>query len=140
MPSYVRPILVTLLCGLASIGHAPAWLHVADCVHVGHSRLTAAGKDTGCQHGCHHHHDDPSDRDESATPFDGSADGSHGDHDSDSCALCQSLAAPTGVRWQPECALLAETCVETARVARVSSPDSIALSIPQPRGPPAPIA
>lgn len=87
-----RPFLFGILCCMAALGHAPAWLHVYHCGGEICGGQVAA-TETGCADGCQHHADAaPPD----ATEEDGH---SHDDHDEDTCSICQSLSAPCGVTW-----------------------------------------
>jgi len=137
MASFARPFVISLLVGMAALGHAPAWLHVASCDRETHSSGSDSPSIVGrgcCQHavtvaesqpektgGKDHHH-------------------SHGDHDSDSCLICQSLALPNGIAWQLDLPACFQEHVELINVSGVAAPESTSLSIPQPRGPPAPLA
>ena len=127
-PSF-RQIAVALLAGLVAIGHAPAWLHVADCEHHESHFSVAEIFSTGCHHGCHHDHVNEAEDAQQDSE-------SHDKHDSGSCAICQSLASANGVVWQLEADLRSELCFETKRISVSLNIESTSLSIPQPRGPP----
>ena len=132
MNSSIRTIIASLLCGVAVLGHAPAWVHLADCDHGAHEASlheASAPVEETCPFGCQHHADD-----DAAESPQGDSDGHH--HDSDSCVICQSLAAPTGVTWQIESNLSSEACCEFVQVLSILETRSNFQSIPQPRGPP----
>lgn len=150
MASFARPIFVSLLCGMALLGQAPAWLHVAGCEHESHAgrtnddRAASTSKTvstTTCSHGCCHHSSRPTE----AEPESGKESGDSGqsqdhEHDSGTCAVCQSLAVPNGIVWQLDFAVNITGQVGLVSISRVRSPGSTGLSIPQPRGPPTPLA
>lgn len=135
MTPYVRPIVVSLLCGLAILGHAPAWWHISGCEHTGQHHASAPDTTGECHHAeCHHHNRGD------AFPGDASSGDAANDwdpHDSDHCAICQSLAVPSGVSWKLDLPLAEQACVSTSTPADSHAPESTYLSIPQPRGPPA---
>lgn len=128
MTSLVRPLLSSILCCMIAFGHLPAWLHVATCGDGCGNTPVAVAEDTSCSHGCCHHSDD------SAEP--NSLPEAPADHDSDSCAACQSLASSIGVVSLSETTLAREYVCEPvfARVDR--DPIGASFSIAQPRGPP----
>ena len=121
----VRSLLICLLCGLASFGHVPAWLHLSGCDHETHQATNVVAETSCC---CAH--DAVDDSDESpAVP--------HSEHhDSETCVICQSLVAPTGVTWQIEAHLSSEICVDLSQIPAILILKSTFCSIPQPRGPP----
>lgn len=128
----LRPLLASLLCGMIAFGHAPAWLHVADCggeVHVGQVHRHADDEHDVCQH---HRHDHASG---DATQAGGHDESSH--HDSDSCVICQSLAAPTGFTFELTAPPTIGLVAEPLAILDAARPADALLSIPQPRGPPA---
>ncbi len=142
MTSFVRPYIVSLLCGVVAIGHAAAWLHVADCDHEGHAHvaLRAAAAEQDCLHHqdcCHHDVEVAGDPQRAANE---ESNHSHDDHDSGSCLICQSLGLANGVDWQLDSLTIVPADNEVARLFAVLVPGSTYLSIPQPRGPPAPQA
>lgn len=142
MTSFVRPYIVSLLCGVVAIGHAAAWLHVAGCDHEGHAHL--ASQATAAEHAhashdeCCHHHCEA--EDESPQVAHQSSGHVHGGHDSGACLICQSLRLANGVDWRLDALTIVRADCRVARMAAVSVPESTFLSIPQPRGPPAPLA
>ncbi len=147
MTSSVRPFVISLLCGIAVTGQAPAWLHVNGCGHENHSRSVspaavsspaAADASGHCHEACCHAADQAERGGERA---DGDEPGhSHDGHDSDSCVICQSLGLPTGVAWQLNSLAIVRFDVGAAKIWAPAAPESTSLSTPQPRGPPAPLA
>ncbi|TWT93529.1 DUF2946 domain-containing protein [Neorhodopirellula pilleata] len=144
MTSFVRPLFISLLCGMAAIGHAPVWLHVAGCDHESHLRVAvhsslneqAPSTEKGdCHHGCCHHNTV-----EAEGVADESSDHSHDGHHSDSCFLCQSLGVPNGVGWQLTSPSVVLAGVEITKIPSLIAPESSFRSIPHPRGPPTPLA
>lgn len=142
MTSFVRPIVISLLCGMVAIGHAPAWLHVAGCDHARHLQIDSEAssiESSGCQHGCCHHVNVETNRG-AEEPVEEGSNRSHDGHNSGSCVLCQSLGVPNGVAWQlPTLSVIRADC-EITEISRSLAPESNFRSIPQPRGPPAPLA
>jgi hypothetical protein len=139
MTSFVRPFVISLLCGMAAIGHAPAWLHVAGCdieSHLQASSEVDAANASDCHHGCCHQPADVQSA-ESERHTDGDSTHPHGSHDPDTCLICQSLGMPNGFGWQLESPLSNQQLVELAIASGVEPPATALLSIPQPRGPPA---
>ena len=141
MFSSVRTVVASLLCGVAVLGHAPAWVHVAGCDHG--SCKVSAPVGQSCSPGCHHHHhhaaSDEHDSDEHDSDVNGDSakgDSSGHHHDSDLCVICQSLAAPTGVFWQLEVSLDSEACGELVQDLKTIKVRSNLELVPQPRGPP----
>jgi hypothetical protein len=138
MTSLHRPPLACLLGIVISIGHVPAWLHLANC--GGELRtsqdLVVEQSDSAvsnCGHDCHLHDAPATGSGESHSSGSG---GPH-QHDSDRCVVCHSLANPTGVVWALEDNVPSYPLAQRANpVARVSAATP-ALSIPHPRGPPA---
>jgi len=142
MASFVRPIVISLLCGMAAIGHAPAWLHVAGCDHASHWQVNseAASIDSSdCHHGCCHHATVETNRGPEETTEEGSSH-SHDGHDSGSCVLCQSFGVPNGVAWQLPTLSVIRTDFEITEISGLVAPESNFRSIRQPRGPPTPLA
>jgi hypothetical protein len=135
----VRTFAIGLLCGVASLGHAPAWLHVAVCDHGGpieSSFSSEAAETAECNHTCCHRDDEKSEfgpnRSSSETPGH-----SHGSHDSDSCLICQSLGLANGVAWKLDFGPGAQDFSEFITSRAATAPTSSFLSIPHSRGPPA---
>lgn len=139
MTSLFRPLLASLLCGMIVLGHAPAWLHVANCDSESHSHAAVPKTESVsvCSHACHHHATEPEADETVSHSHDSSA--PH-QHDSDTCVICQSLASPTGVTWELVVALPAEFVSEPAFVSLDRPLLAIFLSIPLPRGPPVIVA
>ncbi|WP_404305627.1 DUF2946 family protein [Neorhodopirellula lusitana] len=140
MTSLFRPLVASLLCSLIVIGHAPAWLHVATCESESHAHVMDSASDTVfvCSHGCHHHATAP---DASSSDADETVPASHDsssphEHDSSTCGICQSLAAPVGVTWELVVVLPVEFGSELTSVPPARPLSATLLSIPQPRGPP----
>ncbi|WP_146402354.1 DUF2946 family protein [Planctomycetes bacterium CA13] len=138
MTSMIRPFLSSILCCVIVFGHAPAWLHVAICDGHSHTEAIVSGEKTEptCSHCCHHHHDDASAiaKDRLRNAGDG---GSHHEHDSDNCLICQSLASPFGVTWQLSLPLVTGLVSQPALLPADSVFASASHSIAHPRGPPA---
>tara|TARA_R110002073_G_scaffold35970_9_gene104881 strand:+ start:8934 stop:9320 length:387 start_codon:yes stop_codon:yes gene_type:complete len=126
---------------MIAVGHAPAWLHVATCEGHSHSEASVFSEKTEptCSHCCHHHHHD--DDDASSTDQDrlqnAGDDGSHHEHDSDNCLICQSLASPCGVTRQLSLPIVTGLVSQPALLPAESVFASASLSIANPRGPPA---
>ncbi|WP_390895602.1 DUF2946 family protein [Stieleria tagensis] len=123
---FIRPVLAAILCVVAALGHAPAWLHVAgchDCAPI------AAEPDSSCGNSCclHHHGADESKRDGESPEV---------PHDSDSCAVCQSLACPVGVGWTSEPPSVFDAAPESAVVHSSRVLHELWLASSRPRGPP----
>ena len=144
MSSSFRHILGSLLCGLIVLGHAPAWLHVGTCDGHGHALSSVASEETAsvCSHGCGHHasHHEAAAPEAAATDphsHDSPVSDDQHQHDSDTCAICQSLAGPGGVTWDLLVSVPAEFVPQPVFVAAESTLSATLLSIPQPRGPPA---
>ena len=131
MLPFYRTIIASLLCGMATLGHAPAWLHLANCDHGTQKGIqkVAAQKDSVLAHDtccCQHHSDPEPDSEGDSLPK----------HDHESCVICQSMAAPSGVIWQVESDLTSESLFELAQIQNILEIQSNFQSIPQPRGPP----
>ena len=92
MTLHLRPIVAALLCGILALGHAPAWLHVASCDDHALVDRSAETEPVDQSHCCHDHG-----ADQSTEAGDESSDDSSNHHDSDRCATCLSLAAPSGL-------------------------------------------
>ena len=118
----VRQFGFILLCGLVAFGHAPAWIHVAQCT----DSSVAATSETGCKHCCCNHV--KSDKSEQKSE-------SH-DEGSESCAICQSLASATGVITRLGSDICFKFCVEITRTPERFLVESNPLSVARPRGPP----
>ena len=138
MTLMLRPVLISVLCSMIALGHLPAWLHVMTC--HGHSyeavNPTAARKVSPCPHGCHHHAVD----DRSVSTYDSAqSEDSHPthEHDSDTCAICHSLASPVGFFLIFEQSLEPKYLGEPVFVCADRIPVEASNAIPQPRGPPA---
>ncbi len=121
---------------MIALGHLPAWLHVATCDQHSHVGLVqdAASEATTCSHGCHHHGDDRRVVTDDCVPCEDSQ--PVHDHDSDSCALCQSLASPVGFVLVLEQPLALEYLGEPVFPCADRLPVEASIAIPQPRGPP----
>ena len=141
MTSISRQIAVSLLCGMISLGHVPAWLHIAGCSgHQLQAKSTPQNAEgVTCSHGCSHRATDPGTSTEtidsegnSSLPI-----GHDHEHNSDTCALCQSLASITGVLSQSSPAPSGDIGLCESVIDGVTGPISTPLLDPQPRGPPA---
>lgn len=120
----VRPFLTALLCIIAANGHAPAWFYVAR----GDAWVVEVASEPFCGHCCHHRHNDvASERSEKRpeTP-----------HDSDSCAVCQSLACPLGVTWEHSSTLATDIAAERVEAFFVAAAPELWIAAAHPRGPP----
>ncbi|OYP32316.1 hypothetical protein [Rhodopirellula sp. MGV] len=140
MISFGRPIIVSLLCGLAIFGHVPAWLHVGGCEHEGHSHVssrTASIELDACQHHCCHHASEQTSHDGDQQSTDTNTANSGDGHDSDSCPICQSLVAPNGVIWRLDLPEFQQLQTELAQTLNATSPQSTDASVHRLRGPPA---
>lgn len=146
MGSLLRPLLTYILCGIVLLGQIPAILHVSICDSAVHrvdsaeSGRDRAAKSLVCSHakcGFHRHGADRSTLKEQ----EGHSKSNRGadiptEHDSDSCAVCQSLFSPVGVTWTLEVVLELAECVELNSVFVERLEPSSTLLIAQPRGPP----
>ncbi|MDG2221987.1 MAG: hypothetical protein P8L85_11435 [Rubripirellula sp.] len=136
----VRPIFVAFLCIAASLGHSPAWVHVAsceDCASAGSDRVPACeGKGvevpaSNCAHGCDHHHGD--------LPKQSSKQGGERSdlpHDPDSCATCHSLACPIGFGWTPVSLAISGHATDRGTVFSAFISHQFWVPAAHPRGPP----
>ena len=137
--SLVRPLLVSLLCSMILLGHAPAWFHLAGCSH-GPEGIASSNATDGltCSHGCAHHDESgSSNQEESQSSNDPSQLPADHEHDSDTCAVCQSLVAPTGIQWQNDVVTVRDAGDFLASSVDSSRAIAAQLLLPQPRGPPA---
>lgn len=147
MTSLFRPFLSSLLCCVIAFGQMPALLHMVSCHGHAHT-LGVAQKHQStlvCSHGCN---DACHGVGKSVQCLGDSqhSDSQHSDsrhrhapvpkHDSDHCAVCQSLANPVGVVWNFELPLVQECLYELASISADRLWAKASFSIPQPRGPP----
>lgn len=97
-------------------------LHVADCCRVDYKiDSSSAQQSIACNSDCCEH--------SAETPKSDEQDEGNGDHDSESCSICQSLVTPAGVSWGLElphavaqiCEEAASTYVQVARAKLLSS-------------------
>lgn len=109
------------------MGQVPALLHVATCEQ---SCQVTEPADVECAHGCKH--SVPSHESEST---DDSAPA--GDHDSDSCVVCQSLALAGDVPRLIDLGDISQLCVDQTPLMQSAEVTSATQSIADPRGPPA---
>ncbi|PHQ34749.1 hypothetical protein CEE69_12750 [Rhodopirellula bahusiensis] len=149
----IRPLTTFLLSFTLLLGHAPAWLHVATCDHGasghagcdhGHSACQHNGNVHECcadDHGCHSQACEETassacsqDSLANATEFEGE---SHSPHDSHSCWICQSLAAPGGFVDQDQASITCEWIEFAAWPTCLSADVDPSISWPPLRGPPA---
>ena len=137
MTSPIRPFLSSILCCVIAFGHAPAWLHVATCDGHSHAKSSVSSEKTEptCSHCCHHQHDDEEATGQELLRIDGDG-GSHHEHDSGNCLICQSLASPCGVTWQINQTLVTGLVFQPAFFPSECLFASASLSIAHPRGPP----
>ncbi|QDT59231.1 hypothetical protein SV7mr_17380 [Stieleria bergensis] len=139
MTPSLKSTLASLLCCLALLGHAPAWLHVAQCGDkCGHPTGQSLEQDepqfSACAHGCLHHQATTS---KPAEQNGNDPDPTDEPHDSESCVLCQSLEAPLGAGWEKFHAVLTGNCLVEPAIVSPNFYRAGFLAIPQPRGPPA---
>ena len=134
-----RPLLAASLSCVMVLGHAPGWLHVAQCSQPtaghGHSLNDASAEadapPVACNGHCHH---GPATNEDS-----GHSDQQPpcGDHDEDDCTVCHSLAVPCGV----QSSVVATTAQFLIRLqALVPASELLAVEFffdRAPRGPPA---
>ena len=127
----IRHCLVATLCICASLGHAPAWLHVASCEDCLPKMAVEIDEESGagCGHcGCTHHSSD--------LPLDRPSDRPLEPHDSEACSVCQSLACPVGfgeLSFDPAVLGGVLRCVP---VRSHAAPKIALLGVAAPRGPP----
>lgn len=155
MTSTFRHAAILLLGAIMALGHAPAWLHVATChdptCHdhargdAGCSITTPMSRqaNSSCRCDSHDHdHEIAAAGSSSTTPEAPDADGrhSHDDgtpHNSETCLICQSLAAPCGYPTH----LVTPPVSQSVCLAAVPRPIRVdaqrTLLLPPPRGPPA---
>jgi hypothetical protein len=147
MTSLVRHFLSSILCCVIVFGHAPVWMHVASCGGHDHSRIADIGEgigeslqsdDADCSHCCGHHHDQalPGSPIQSVATLTDAGCGSHDDHDSENCVVCQTLAAPCGVAWELSTPLVTGSVLLSRVLPFEPLFPSASLSIAHPRGPP----
>ncbi|GAA5505418.1 DUF2946 family protein [Novipirellula caenicola] len=136
MTSLVRPVLSSILCCMIAFGHAPAWLHVATCEGGCGEVAVSDAPSTTCSHGCCHHSSSAADSDKPIEDPDRPAEPAD-QHDSDTCALCQSLASSIGVVSVSTTTLAPEYVCEFLLVGTDQDPVVAPFSIAKPRGPPA---
>lgn len=133
MTSLVRPTLTSiLLCCVIALGHAPAWMHVSSCAgHCGHASVDRGVCPTEVVHscGCHSHGCD-------VPPHHGEEPGYPPAHDSDTCHICQSLAAPVGLVDLSGPTLTSDAVCEFAARRLTSVVAQPSISWPPLRGPP----
>ena len=156
MMSYFRFYFVAFLCIAAGLGHAPAWAHVAtcnECVGQGLVGREFNGREfigrefigrefigrefngrgpqqpASCDHCCHHHENRLADADAGDEP-------QHTPHDSDSCAVCQSLACPVGTNWAQFTIRISRVAPQRIGFFSVSRTHQPRESDSSPRGPP----
>lgn len=138
MTPLVRPLLSSILCCVIAFGHAPAWLHVATCEDGcgATSVATTPESSVDCSHGCHHHPTESlvATQGETASPPPAAP---AGGHDSDTCAVCQSLASSNGVVSLGPTTLAFEYVCEPSFVCADRLPVEASIAIAEPRGPPA---
>lgn len=119
------------------LGQVPAWFHVATCHGEPHALRVAepapAVEESACSHCCHHHSDE-AESDEEGTEE--SSEGHHG-HDSGTCAICQSLAAPSGVAVELDQTVVTLPVEPALLVVRRTDAPAAILTSAHPRGPPA---
>jgi hypothetical protein len=139
MTSLFRPLLSSLLCCVIAIGQLSALLHVAG--FHGHSHGTKAESAQASfrigNHGCQYHvaaHSEQ--RGVELNLIDHEDPGHVPEHDSDQCAICQSLLNPVGLVWDFELPLVHGGLSEPASICADRLPVEAAIAIPQPRGPP----
>ena len=146
--AFVRSLLVASLCGMALLGHAPAWVHVADGSHgcVGQDcfgsvcqskpRIIQRCPATCCGAEPQTAATDASDGEAVADDI---ASDSPTPHDPGTCPVCQFLTVPSGVGspvvWAPVGVVL------NAPAIRVRSlrPHGVVQRLIHPRGPPSQI-
>ena len=131
----IRATLSLLLCGAVLLGQPAVWMHVGSCGgnSDAHSARTIRSDECKPDVTCCQHAQVPIE--ERSDTGDNSSD--HAPHDSDSCATCHLLAAPSDsglvylvshpLRVQPE----------DQRVASERAPSQILRDDSRPRGPPA---
>jgi hypothetical protein len=139
MTLFVRPLITCLLAGVAVLGHAPVWLHLAGCEHDHLVNELAGSGANDCNFDCCQH--SPSGGDQSANSNSSQEpSGSDGDHHSESCVLCQTLGVPVGVAWDSGLPLIVRLDLGIAKIPTLTVPEPTPRSIPRPRGPPTPLA
>lgn len=134
---FVRPLLVSLLCSLILLGHAPAWLHVGGCSHALESSVDPKPfKAVACSHSCDHHTESNSQGQAAENGCHESKVPDGHEHDSDSCVICQSLVAPTGMQWEQGITTVGD--LGHYQSSRIAASRAIPAQhrIPHPRGPP----
>ncbi|MGI9473625.1 MAG: DUF2946 family protein [Rubripirellula sp.] len=134
----LRLVFVSLLSSMIFIGHAPAWLHLAGCSHGSDVLWTASEAVEGnvCSHGCLRHNDADTQSGDFGSVEESSLPAEH-EHNSDTCAVCQLLVAPTGLQWQNEVVVVGDVGLFQAPIADPLGAIAAQILLPQPRGPPA---
>lgn len=143
MTSLFRPLLSSILCCVIACGHAPAWLHVATCdghSHAedvcGEANVSSSTSETECSHCCHPRPTlGPVSSGQNDVQIDNDGE-SHGEHDSDNCFVCQSLASPCGVTSEFVSSIVTGLVSQPSALPGECIFASAALKIAHPRGPP----
>ncbi len=127
MALFIRHFLVCMLSVVLSAGQIPAWIHVAECHGVSSAEVHVVSP---CSHGCQHH--------QSSEPesTDSKDSGDPNEHDSDSCAICQSLALAPDLLPELEFEGVIQPLTENACVPSLEVRCIESFPVPQPRGPP----
>lgn len=128
MNSLAQNIFVFALCAMATFGHVPAWLHVAECAHE-----ASEVQSSGC---CSCSHDQPDFETGAGETGEDGEQTTEQEHDSDSCTTCQTLATSADVDWQLDPPAEAEICLGETQAIPSNEIDANYLAIPQPRAPP----
>lgn len=147
MPPILRKTVSTLLCGLILMGQSAAWVHVATCdgnhAHPDSAlcdsrpvQNSAQSVDDHSHHCCGHHHTHGHSGESPEGGDSGKNSAPQPSHDSDHCAVCQSLASATGVVVAERMAPTADVLPERMVVVDSVVAQSLALSLPRLRGPP----
>ena len=127
--------LPALLCALLSLGQAPAWLHLmtceASCSCQGTLCIPETQQSAGCPCG---HEQFVIDCGENVD--DGEQLPTEDEHDSDNCAVCQTLTGPGGARCDYEFAVTVHLNRDCESVLSDSNRPLYRWQAVQPRGPP----
>ena len=129
--------LTSILCCAIACGHVLAWVHMGSCGGNCNLQVSAVegSSNSCCSHCCHPPSVELTDVGHSGLQIGGSGD-SHGRHDCEGCAICQSVKSPCGSTWQ---FFRLPGAGATYRLVQLPVKQVFALallSIAHPRGPP----
>ena len=124
---FVRPVFIAFLCTVAALGNAPAWVYRATCDEC--STKVGSVAQASCGHCCHYQH-------EEAEILTQRREHQEAPQDSDSCAICQSLACPVGVGWEHVPPPQSDTVAGRLTAFSATIDYELWMAAAHPRGPP----